>query len=460
MAASSILVIDDEPAIRQVLSSYIADAGYLVESAGNGTEALEKLSHGDFDIAICDIKMPDISGIEVVKRVHISGADTAFIMVTAFASINVAIEAMQAGAYDFIVKPIQEEDILHKIALITDVIRLRNENKALRKIVLGDDRNFCRLPSASYKEIERLVLKVAPTDNTILITGESGTGKGLIASAIHKESLRQNAAFIPVNCGAIPENLIESELFGHVKGAFTGAHKSKNGLFLEAQNGTIFLDEIGELSAHSQVKLLHVIEGKKVRPVGSDIERPMNVRIVAATNRNLEEMVQGGEFREDLYFRLNVFQIHVPPLRGRTEDVSELIRFCLNRESKKLAAGKNFTIDVDAEEMLLNYDWPGNIRALENVISRATTLAEDMRVTVADLPPQVTKVTPAMLVTDITGFSTRNLRDQVRTFEYKAIKKAVEDAGNDRKLAAHRLCIGVSTLYRKLEDYENTGQEK
>lgn len=455
MSGSRILVVDDEPAIRQIISSLLNDAGYLVDEAENGTKAIEKLNHGDIDIALCDIKMPDINGIDLLRKAKTRGIDTAFIMMTAFASINIAIEAMKAGANDFIIKPLKEEDVLLRIAQLDGNIRLRNENRALRRILLRDHNNFCQLPSQAFKEVERLISKVAQTDNTILITGESGTGKGVVAKTVHQQSLRQNAPFIPVNCGAIPENLIESELFGHVKGSFTGAYKMKNGLFFEAKNGTIFLDEIGELPLHLQVKLLHVIEAKNIRPVGSDRMRPVDVRIIAASNQNLDPMVNEGKFREDLYFRLNVFQIHIPPLRGRKNDISVLIKFFLANEVKKLSATRSFTMDPEVEEMLLNYGWPGNIRELENVITRAVTLAEDMRITIADLPTKVTKINPSTLISnDTPSDSMKNLRDQVRVYEYNVIRRTIDDAKGNRQLASHRLGIGLSTLYRKLEEYE------
>jgi len=456
MSVSQVLVVDDETAIRQVMASYIKQAGYLVDSAKNGEEALSKLAGGDFDIVVCDINMPDITGIDVVRRAGEASIEASFIMMTAYASMDVAIEAMRAGAHDFIIKPVREEDVLHRIALLDKLIGMRNENRALRRVVMSEKEGACVLESQAVKEIDRLVAKVAPTDNTVLITGESGVGKGMVARDIHMRSNRADAPFIPVNCGAIPENLVESEFFGHVKGAFTGAVKAKKGLFLEANGGTIFLDEIGELPLGLQVKLLHVIESKEIRPVGHERTRPVDVRIVTATNRDLPSMVKEGTFREDLYFRINVFHVDIPSLKDRKEDVATLIKYFTSREAGKLTPGKPFKIDPEAEELLLSYDWPGNVRELENVVSRAVTLADNNNITIADLPPHVSKGASfgghgAVVVENGMG-----LREQVQAFEGRVIEKAIQEANGDRKLAAERLDIGLSSLYRKLDENEKT----
>lgn len=456
MSASQILVVDDETAIRQVMASYIKRAGYMVDLAGSGEEALEKLSGGDFDIAICDIKMSGISGIEMVKKARAANIETTFLMMTAHASVNTAIDAMKAGAYDYMIKPMREEDVLRRLAQIDTIIGMRNENRALRSIVLGEQERHCTLKSAAHEQVKRLIDKVAPTDNTVLITGESGTGKGVVAKEIHRHSRRAEAPFIPVNCGAIPENLIESELFGHVKGAFTGAVKAKKGLFLEANSGTIFLDEIGELPLHLQVKLLHVLEEKAVRPVGSEQTRSVDIRIITATNRDLADMIENGMFREDLYFRINVFNVHIAPLRERREDVATLTEFFMGREAKKLLKTTKFTLDQDAEEIIMNHDWPGNVRELENVISRATTLADGDQIIVADLPPQITKVGQFPGAAVIPEFTGKSLKDQVKAFEINVISRAISQASGDRRLAAHQLGIGLSSLYRKLEEIEKS----
>jgi two-component system, NtrC family, response regulator AtoC len=458
MKSMDIMVIDDEPAIRQILTAHLSRAGYNVLQASNGLNAFELLSKGDIDVAICDIKMPDISGIELVRRARAAGIDTSFIMMTAFASVDTAIEAIQAGAADYMIKPVRNEEVLHRLVKIADLRGLRAENRVLRSLVLGQKKDLFSFVSAPMRDLERLIDKVSPTDSTVLITGESGTGKGVIARRIHQQSPRANESFIPVNCGALPENLMESELFGHTKGAFTGADKARKGLFLEADKGTIFLDEIGELPLQLQVKLLHVIEEKSIRPVGSEQAKRADVRIVAATNRDLAQMVAEGKFREDLYFRLSVFQIHAPPLRERRQDIPGLVRFLLQRGARRLLEGAPILIDPEVEELLAAYEWPGNVREMENVIDRALILADDGRVTCADLPPQIAKGKRPGTTTVMTPLdSGNNLREQVRSFESALIGKAISDADGDRRIAAQKLGIGLSSLYRKLEEYETLG---
>ncbi|HWJ96497.1 MAG TPA: sigma-54 dependent transcriptional regulator [Telluria sp.] len=456
MKSLDILVIDDEPAIRQVVTALLQRAGYNVTQAANGFEAFERLSKGDIDIAVSDIKMPDISGIELVRRVRAAGIDTNFVMMTAFASVDTAIEAIQAGASDYLIKPVRNEDLLHRLQKIEDVRRLRAENRVLRSLVQGADDATYTFTSPSMRNLERLIAKVSPTDSTVLVTGESGTGKGVIARRLHQHSPRANAAFIPVNCGALPEHLMESELFGHTKGAFTGADKARKGLFLEADKGTIFLDEIGEMPLQLQVKLLHVIQDKTVRAVGSEQTRKVDVRIVAATNRDLAQMVAEGKFREDLYFRLSVFHVHTPPLRERRQDIPGLVRFLLQRGAKRMNNRLSIVVDPDVEDILAAYDWPGNVREMENVVDRALILADEGRITTADLPPQIARSAPARGSIQVPA-SGDGLREQVRRFECAVIAKAISDADGDRRLAAQKLGIGLSSLYRKLEEFEALG---
>ena len=448
-----ILVIDDEPAIRQILAASISRAGHSVEVAGSGREALLRLTKGDVEVALCDINMPDLTGIEVVREARTAGVDTTFIMMTAYSSVATAIEAMKAGAFDYMIKPLRSEELTQRLMQIADMRGLRGENEALRKLVVGRNDGSCPTVSQAMRALDRLVAKVAPTDSTVLITGESGTGKGVAARAIHLQSQRASQPFIPVNCGAIPENLIESEFFGHTKGAFTGADRARKGLFLEADKGTIFLDEIGELPLELQVKLLHVIEAKEIRPLGSEQTRKVNVRIIAATNRDLREMATAGRFREDLYFRLSGFHLTVPALRERREDIPALIHYLLARGSERFGVSGRLAIDPDAEEILLGYDWPGNVRELENVLQRATILAEEGRITIADLPPHITPVVSEGGSTAVRQGSGA-LREQVRDYEHILILRGIEECGGDRRVAAQRLGIGLSSLYRKLEEYE------
>lgn len=452
-----VLIIDDEAALRQILSSLVSHAGYSVDVASTVMEATAKLVRGDVDVALCDVRLPDGDGIELVRSFKASGTgiETQFIMVTAFASMETAVEALRAGATDYIVKPVHNEELLHRLAQIEAMCGLRAENKALRSLVTGG-RGLYKFNSPSMQQVERLISRVAVTNSTVLITGESGTGKGVAARSIHEQSPRANFPFIPVNCSAIPENLLESEFFGHTKGAFTGADKARKGLFTEADRGTIFLDEIGELPLNLQTKLLHVIEDKQIRSVGSEQARSVDVRIIAATNRNLEEMVKEGKFREDLYFRLSMFNIHMPPLRERRSDISGLIRYLVHNAGLD-SSGEMLEMEPEAEEYMLSYKWPGNVRQLENVINRIHILADGGRITLADLPPEISRqgATRESQGKPIGGEGC--LRDQLRQCEAELIAKALSDAGGDRKAAAQKLGIALSSLYRKLEELAEAG---
>jgi two-component system response regulator AtoC len=461
MSSLQVIVIDDEPAIRQILAASLSRAGHSVDVAASGHEALKRLLKGDIDVAVCDLNMPDLTGIEVIHQARAAGVDTTFLMMTAYSSVDTAIEAMKAGAFDYMIKPLRQEELAQRLLQVGELRGMREENFALRKLVFGPSEDICAAVSPVMREVDRLVSKVAPTDSTVLVTGESGTGKGVIARRIHQQSQRAGQPFIPVNCGAIPENLLESEFFGHTKGAFTGADKARKGLFLEADRGTIFLDEIGELPLGLQVKLLHVIEAKEIRPLGSEQVRKVNVRIIAATNRDLRATAADGRFREDLYFRLSVFHILAPPLRERREDVPLLIRYLLEQGTRKFGLTRALSVDAEAEEILTAYDWPGNVRELENVLHRAMILAEDGRITVADLPPQITPVLPPVLAPvdgapTAPGLFEAPLREQVRSFEHQQILRAIDACAGDRRAAAQRLGIGLSSLYRKLEEFEQS----
>ncbi len=449
MPSLQLLIIDDEPAIRQILSKVATDSGHSVTIAANGEEALVRLAKGDIDVALCDIRMPDISGIEVVEKARKQGIDTLFLMMTAYASVNNAIDAMRAGAYDYMIKPLRNEDFLNRLDRLADVINLKSENKVLRELIKNQSSETWVMNSPVMKTVEHLVLKVAQTTSTILITGPSGSGKSVIAELIHQNSLRNDHPFIPVNCGAIPENLLESEFFGHTKGAFTGASKAKRGFFVEADQGTIFLDEIGELPLNLQVKLLHVIEAQNVRAIGSEQPRKIDVRIIAATNQDLERMVQEGSFREDLYFRLNVFQIPLPSLQQRKEDLPDLIKTFIHKESQKMGLPEPVEIRPAAMQSLLAYNWPGNVRELQNVVARSLILSENGTIDVSDLPHNI-RASEYVAGEESTGCED-SLKRQLRNYEQAIIKAAIDAAKGDRKIAADRLGIGVSSLYRKLD---------
>ncbi|MEW8127038.1 MAG: sigma-54 dependent transcriptional regulator [Candidatus Thiodiazotropha endolucinida] len=451
MKQMHILVVDDEAAIRQVLAEQLTRSRHTVEQADCGEEALKMLQSSDFDVCICDLRLPDLDGIEVIRRCRVKEMEIAFLMITAFASVDTAIEAMKLGAYDYLMKPVQLEDVLIRLDHIADIARLRDENRYLRKMVESDAGSDTLGLSAPMRKIQTLINKVSRTDSTVLITGESGTGKSHIARTIHYDSNRRDRAMVTVNCGAIPKELLESELFGHIKGAFTGADRIKKGLFREADGGTLFLDEIGELPLALQVKLLHVIEDKEVRPLGAEQSRRVDVRIIAATNRNIVEMMQSGEFREDLFYRLNVLHITLPPLRSRREDIPLYIEYFLNTEISRLGLEGSYSIDPEVEEHLLAYEWPGNLRELQNVIARMLVLAEERAINMGDLPSHVTRYEHNGNKYEF-GKTFGSLREQVRQFEIGVIKKAIDAAGNDRALAARSLDIGLSTLYRKLEE--------
>jgi DNA-binding NtrC family response regulator len=453
-----ILVIDDEPAIRMILCAAVKKAGYTVDSAQNVTEAAARLVRGDVDVALCDIHMPDGNGLDLVRSIKESGVDTQFIMVTAFASVETAVQSLKAGASDYIIKPVNNEELTHRLTQIAAMRGLRDENRALRKLVVNNPSAVFKFSSPAMLDVERMITKVAGTDSTVLITGESGTGKGVLSRKLHDESKRQGGPFIPVNCSAIPETLLESELFGHLKGAFTGADRTRKGLFLQADRGTIFLDEIGELPLHMQAKLLHAIEDKAIRPVGSEESRQIDVRIVAATNRDLAQMVKENLFREDLYFRLSMFHVHIPALRERIADVRGLIDFFMGGLGKE--NGRLMTLDPEAQELLLSYPWPGNVRQLENVINRAFILADGNQIRAADLPADVTRIMASNSLSTAKSGATEGLREQVQRFEAALINQVLEAAMGDRRLAAQRLGIGLSSLYRKIDEYTELGLVK
>jgi two-component system, NtrC family, response regulator AtoC len=446
MSSLNVLVIDDEAALRQIVAATLNKAGYAVEQASCVAEGRARLARGDIDVALCDIKMPDGTGIDLLRESKASGIETVFVMVTASASMETAVEALRAGAYDYIVKPVRNEELLNRLAQIEAMRGLSEENKLLRAAVKGNGAAAFRFKSPCMLELERLVNKVAPTSSTVLITGESGTGKGVLARAIHEKSQRSAAPFVPVNCSAIPDQLLESEFFGHTRGSFTGADRARKGLFLEADHGTLFLDEIGELPLPMQTKMLHAIEEKQVRAVGSEQLRQVDMRIVVATNRDLPAMVEQGTFREDLYFRLSMFQVAVPPLRARQEDIRAFVHFLL-QNGHELGSPARIEIDPDAEAILLAYPWPGNVRELDNVINRARILAENNRITVADLPAALVGTQPPV-GGDAGGETT--LRLQLRRYEIKLLQDAIAAAEGDRRVAAQRLGISLSSLDRKV----------
>lgn len=384
--APHILVVDDDQSIRDVLAIVFRKEGYRVEEAINARDALKKLKNDSFDLIVSDIKMPDLSGIELLKKVKAIHPEMPFVLITAFASTNDAVEAMKIGAEDYITKPfnldelrITMDKILHKTSLERENVELRSrlEEKERFENIIGSNPRMIK--------IFELIDAVAMTDSTVLVCGESGTGKELIARAIHNKSQRRDRKFVSINCGALPENLLESELFGHKKGAFTDACQDKEGLFEVASSGTLFLDEIAEMSQKMQVKLLRAIQEKTIRRVGSNNEIQVDVRIIAATNRDLVERMRDGEFRADLYYRLNVIAINVPPLRERRDDIPLLAHHLLAATNKRF--GKNIKgLEQEALDLFINYPWPGNVREMENIIERTVALEKGEYITPATLP--------------------------------------------------------------------------
>ncbi len=386
---SRLLVIDDEQSIRDFLSLLFKEEGYDVRTASSVSTAREEIDKRDFDVVLCDVLMPDGNGLELLEEIKQQQQHTAVVMMTAYSSTRSAIEAMKLGAYNYLSKPFEVDELKVVVARALESTGLVAENRYLRR-ELEEKYRFSNIIGRSprMQEIFSLIERVARTNSTVMIRGESGTGKELIARAIHFASSRSSNRILSVNCGAMPESLLESELFGHERGAFTGAVGDKKGLFREANEGTLFLDEIGEMSPSMQVKLLRVLQERKVRRVGGSHEEPIDVRIITATNRDLRERIESEDFREDLYYRINVIPIHVPPLRQRRQDIPLLVAFFLSKYCKDMGI-EDKPISAEAMRHLEEYDWPGNVRELENAVERALALSMEDRLTSQDLPLHV-----------------------------------------------------------------------
>lgn len=441
-----ILIADDEKTFRDTLAKVLIEEGYEVMTAPNGVVALQEISKQEFDVAFCDIRMPGIDGLQLLEEIRKVSPRTSVIIITAYGSIESAVQALKRGAYDYIVKPLIFDEVLVKVKNIIGFQELSRDYKRLRAEVEEryDFRNIVGI-SPKICEVLNLVKKITSTKSTVLITGESGTGKELIARAIHQNSPRKTEKFVPINCAAIPDNLLESELFGHVKGAFTGAISSKEGLFKIADKGTLFLDEVGELPLSLQVKLLRVIEDGEVLPVGGVKTIKTDIRLIAATTRNLSKEVEKGNFREELYYRLNVVEIALPPLRERKEDIPPLVNHFVNRlnmELRKSVSG----VDPQAMRILLSYSWKGNVRELRNVIERAMILCEGDIIMPFDLP------SPLSVGKEPIEKEEDNLKEILRKYEREHIIKVLEKTGPDKKEAARLLGLSLSSLYRKIEE--------
>jgi len=441
--SGNILVAEDQDAARASLCELLREEGYQVHEAADGASALRLIDQLDLDLVLTDLRIPGPDGLAVLKHVREISPQTLAILMTAYASVDTAVEALHLGAQDYIIKPLIFEDVLGKVHRLMDHRSLAWEIQMLRREAYkhsAPDRPVGR--SKAMRDILALVEKVAATPSTVLITGESGSGKEVVARTIHLQSDRKNNVFLPVNCSAIPETLLESQLFGYVKGAFTGATASQEGLFHRARGGTIFLDEIGEMPLSLQPKLLRVIEEKKVMPVGSSNPIQVDVRIIASTNRDLKAEVEAGGFREDLFYRLNVIGIPIPPLRERREDIPLLVEYLVRRhnlEMKKSYKG----VDNATMRLLMSLPWKGNVRELDNLLERAMILGNGEWITQADLPAG--EVSENGLVADGT------LENILRECEKIQIQRALEEAVSDKRRAAEHLGLSLSTLYRKIE---------
>ncbi len=447
-----VLVVDDEESMREFLSIMLHREGYQVDTAVDGAQAVAHLRTHSYDLVISDIKMPRMTGLELLAHIKERTPETVVLMVTAFSSTEEAVDAMKQGAYDYITKPFKNEEIRLIVKNALERRALRRENLELKE-ELGKRYSFEGLVGKSkvMQDVFSLVRKVADSPVKVLITGESGTGKELVARAIHYNSSRREEPFVPINCGAIPENLLESELFGHEKGAFTGAIKQKAGLFESAAGGTIFLDEIGELPQMMQVKLLRVLQENEFRRVGGTAALQTDVRVLAATNRNLEEAVAAGSFREDLYYRFNVIRIDLPSLRQRREDIPAMINFFWER----YAGPATVEVDEDAMRRLIDYHWPGNVRELENVIERATVLGTSGRVSLDCLPPNlVTGVQGGVMPLTEVPDSGMDLDAYLGEIEKEILLKALSKTNGIRKNAAALLGITFRSIRYRLAKYD------
>lgn len=450
-----VLVVDDEENMVHFLTKLLAREGYEVKGVLSGTEALECIKDTAYDLVLCDLKLPGADGMEVLKAVREALPETVVVMITAYGTIPSAIEAMRAGAYDYVTKPFRAHEILAVVDKGLERIRLRREVEYLRKVVeqrfgFGGFVGKSKPMQAVYTQIE----KVATSRGTVLIQGESGTGKELVAKAIHYASPRKSGPFVVIDCGAIPEQLQESELFGHVKGAFTGAIATRRGLFEEAQHGTVFLDDVTDLPLGLQAKLLRALQEGEIRRVGDSRMIRVDVRVIAATNRDLEEEVRQGTFREDLYYRLNVFPIRLPPLRDRREDIPLLAEHFLARVAEEEKASPK-RLSPDALRVLMNYSWPGNVRELRHALERAALLSEGELIDERDLPPHLTlprgELTVALPEDALTIPETT--ARIVHEVERELIRRALARTANNRTEAARLLGLSRRALLYKLKEY-------
>jgi two-component system response regulator AtoC len=450
--ADRILIVDDDDGLRESLELVLAAEGYEVSTAANADDALDLALTASPEVVLCDLRMPGMDGLELLPELGQRLPEATLIMMSAYGSADLAVEAMQRGAYDYLAKPFNPSELLLVLRKAQERERLRRSHALLQRDFerrIGNDTVIAAAPA--MQEVLELATRAAGYKATVLLTGESGTGKEVLARAVHSGSPRAEQSFVPINCGAIPENLLESELFGHSRGAFTGADKARRGLFVEADQGTIFLDEIGELPLALQVKLLRVLQEEEVRPVGDSKDRTVDVRVIAATSRDLQRDVAAGQFREDLFYRLNVVHIEVPPLRERVEDIPVLAGHFLGRLVARLGRPE-LRIGDDAMQVLCAYAWPGNVRELENSIERAVILSDGIEICAEDLPKDLLASGGAAGGPGA-GSGDLSLKKARRALEIELIQRALERTDGNRTHAAKELGISHRALLYKLKEY-------
>jgi DNA-binding NtrC family response regulator len=441
---ANLLIVDDEPIIRESLAEFLTQEGFTVSECGSAEDALALAHKTRFDLVLCDVQLPGIDGIELLHRLLKISPDTFVILITAYGTVESAVAAFQRGAHDYLMKPILLDDVLAKIRRLLQYRELYLDNQWLRRELNRELENDCVVGKGpAMKRIFEIVRKVAPTPSTVLLTGESGTGKEIVARALHRQAYNADKRFLAVNCAAIPNDLLENQLFGHRKGAFTGADRDQPGVFVHAGQGTVFLDEIAEVPLATQAKLLRAIEAKEILPVGAHEPITIEARIIAATNKTLTKEVEAGRFREDLFYRLNVVSIVLPPLRERREDIPDLVEFLLAKQARTL--GKRIDgVTHEAMQLLLACPWKGNVRELDNALQRAVILGDGPLLSPADLPPDLAPTENDPHLVD-------DLNEAVRRFEKQHIERLLRLIP-DKKEAARRLGVGVSSLYRRIAE--------
>jgi len=449
----NVLIVDDERSIREACREIAHSLGFSAHIADSAEQAFRALELQAFDLVLLDLRLPGSGGLDALRRIRERRPDTLVVVVTGYGTVQSAVQAMKNGAYDYVTKPFSVDELKMLLDRVVNHLRLKSENRMLREKVKskqGFGGIVGRAPE--MEKLYRIIAKAANSIHPVLILGESGTGKEMVARSIHYSGPFRDKPFIPVDCGSLVPTLIESELFGYIKGAFTGANQSKDGLMSIAEGGTIFLDEVGELPVDLQAKMLRAIQEKEIRPVGSTRRVPINVRILAATNRDLDQAVMEGSFRRDLYFRLNVLNLRIPPLRERRQDIPLLIGHFLERMTR--TSGLEKALSDDALKAMLAYDWPGNVRELENCLERTYAFTSGPTIQVADLPREIANLAPEPSHTNGNG----HLKIvPIAELEKQTILKAITELNGDKLQAARLLGIGKTTLYRKLKDYAAQG---